>query len=220
LAGLPDRRFGEPAPDGSRADLCRRYALFTLVGIAGEDDLDAPDLNGYQKSAESSKAAEIVSPVLEWRRKPVNGKDRLRQLLDPAASAALRDELVREAPLPRRRRTLGPNGASRKKNTLTASDARLVELAFELRLSGFESEAANAARTAAPEAPDPATPLLALRNQPSAVLEARSGEGTGPAQPRIRPVSRRSKRRSRRRRPTTIARSSRSGSRSSPVGSR
>jgi hypothetical protein len=23
----------------------RRYALFTLVGIAGEDDLDAPDLN-------------------------------------------------------------------------------------------------------------------------------------------------------------------------------
>ena len=24
----------------------RRYALFTLVGIAGEDDLDAPDLNG------------------------------------------------------------------------------------------------------------------------------------------------------------------------------
>jgi hypothetical protein len=24
----------------------RRYALFTLVGIAGEDDLDAPDLAG------------------------------------------------------------------------------------------------------------------------------------------------------------------------------
>jgi hypothetical protein len=23
----------------------RRYALFTLVGIAGEDDLDAPDLH-------------------------------------------------------------------------------------------------------------------------------------------------------------------------------
>jgi hypothetical protein len=23
----------------------RRYALYTLVGIAGEDDIDAPDLN-------------------------------------------------------------------------------------------------------------------------------------------------------------------------------
>ena len=28
----------------ARPDLRRRYALFTLVGIAGEDDLDAPDL--------------------------------------------------------------------------------------------------------------------------------------------------------------------------------
>src|SRR6266700_3904186 len=29
----------------------RRYALFTLVGIAGEDDLDAPDLNGLRSQA-------------------------------------------------------------------------------------------------------------------------------------------------------------------------
>ena len=27
-----------------RCTYARRYALFTLVGIAGEDDLDAPDL--------------------------------------------------------------------------------------------------------------------------------------------------------------------------------
>jgi hypothetical protein len=32
----------------------RRYALFTLVGIAGEDDLDAPDLPGNQLSAGTS----------------------------------------------------------------------------------------------------------------------------------------------------------------------
>src|SRR5262249_47590094 len=32
------RRGGAPPPPA------RRYALFTLVGIAGEDDLDAPDL--------------------------------------------------------------------------------------------------------------------------------------------------------------------------------
>src|ERR1700720_4191996 len=37
-----------PPPHGMGAPLPspRRYALFTLVGIAGEDDLDAPDLNG------------------------------------------------------------------------------------------------------------------------------------------------------------------------------
>src|SRR3989441_5843773 len=31
---------------GAALTYARRYALFTLVGIAGEDDLDAPDLNG------------------------------------------------------------------------------------------------------------------------------------------------------------------------------
>ena len=29
---------------GAALIYARRYALFTLVGIAGEDDLDAPDL--------------------------------------------------------------------------------------------------------------------------------------------------------------------------------
>jgi hypothetical protein len=30
---------------GAALTYARRYALFTLVGIAGEDDIDAPDLN-------------------------------------------------------------------------------------------------------------------------------------------------------------------------------
>jgi hypothetical protein len=34
-----------PKRMGSALTYARRYALFTLVGIAGEDDLDAPDLN-------------------------------------------------------------------------------------------------------------------------------------------------------------------------------
>src|SRR3954470_14339402 len=35
-----------PQRMGAALTYARRYALFTLVGIAGEDDLDAPDLNG------------------------------------------------------------------------------------------------------------------------------------------------------------------------------
>jgi len=31
---------------GAALTYARWYALFTLVGIAGEDDLDAPNLNG------------------------------------------------------------------------------------------------------------------------------------------------------------------------------
>jgi hypothetical protein len=44
LAGVRPVRNGNAAPDGRCAPYARRYALFTLVGIAGEEDLDAPDL--------------------------------------------------------------------------------------------------------------------------------------------------------------------------------
>src|SRR6516165_5381413 len=36
---------------GAALTYARRYALFTLVGIAGEDDLDAPDLNILPKGS-------------------------------------------------------------------------------------------------------------------------------------------------------------------------
>src|SRR6201997_2581692 len=36
---------------GGALTYARRYALFTLVGIAGEDDLDAPDLGAVPNSA-------------------------------------------------------------------------------------------------------------------------------------------------------------------------
>src|SRR5206468_8839050 len=36
---------------GAALTYARRYALFTLVGIAGEDDLDAPDLNANPNPA-------------------------------------------------------------------------------------------------------------------------------------------------------------------------
>src|SRR5881398_511560 len=42
---------------GSALTYARRYALFTLVGIAGEDDLDAPDLG-----AGPAPAAELPGP--------------------------------------------------------------------------------------------------------------------------------------------------------------
>ena len=44
MAGLPHWRYGLTAPNGRRAHLRPPVCSFTLVGIAGEDDLDAPDL--------------------------------------------------------------------------------------------------------------------------------------------------------------------------------
>src|SRR5215213_9609292 len=41
----PVAETAAPHRMGAALTYARRYALFTLVGIAGEDDLDAPDLN-------------------------------------------------------------------------------------------------------------------------------------------------------------------------------
>src|SRR2546422_6762057 len=124
---------------GAALTYARRYALFTLVGIAGEDDLDAPDLNGRPRVPEPGGVAplETGGPHGKRRWPAGNGKDRGRRPLDSGASAALRDELVREvawigspAAAARWARTALP-----AKNTLPAWDARLIEGAFGLRLS-------------------------------------------------------------------------------------
>src|SRR5712672_1877452 len=46
-----------PQRMGSALTYARRYALFTLVGIAGEDDLDAPDLAGVRSNGIASEAS-------------------------------------------------------------------------------------------------------------------------------------------------------------------
>jgi hypothetical protein len=129
---------------GAALTYARRYALFTLVGIAGEDDLDAPDLNGRPRPDGSSGAifGEQTSPESHRRRRGPNGKEMGRVTLSPNASAAMRDELVREVA------SLGSLAEAAKwartaisaKNRLNASDSRLVELAFELRLSALDHE--------------------------------------------------------------------------------
>jgi hypothetical protein len=46
-----------PHKMGAALTYARRYALFTLVGIAGEDDLDAPDLNIVPSGGAASPGA-------------------------------------------------------------------------------------------------------------------------------------------------------------------
>src|SRR5437868_6923926 len=50
-----------PQRMGAALTYARRYALFTLVGIAGEDDLDAPDLHGALPPAVSEEPGQHVA---------------------------------------------------------------------------------------------------------------------------------------------------------------
>ena len=57
---------------GAALTYARRYALFALVEITGEDDLDAPDLNAPEPLERRGReaAAEGARPR-EWQRKMV-----------------------------------------------------------------------------------------------------------------------------------------------------
>jgi hypothetical protein len=145
-SGWPVCRLADtaiPHRMGAALTYARRYALFTLVGIAGEDDLDAPDLNGRppaEGGAPSGAASGGFAGSLKSRRPQGNGRDRVLPPLDLQASAALRDELVREiASLPSSEEAThwARTALEAAKSRLTASDARLVELAFELCLSAL-----------------------------------------------------------------------------------
>ena len=55
----PITETAAPRRMGAALTYARRYALFTLVGIAGEDDLDAPDLNAkVEQVSKRSEAGE------------------------------------------------------------------------------------------------------------------------------------------------------------------
>jgi ERF superfamily len=152
---------------GAALTYARRYALFTLVGIAGEDDLDAPDLitpttptpkperpiekikdrlNGDQAQASQQALGNHGTKTASTR----SGK-----ILEPQASAALRDRLTAELKELNSAEEAA-NWAHRvigAKNSLTAADAEHIERAFQARLTIIVTEAAGGPSTQEGERP-------------------------------------------------------------------
>ena len=123
-----------------------------LVGIAGEDDLDAPDLPTAGLSPETQKnppspdqgAAGLNQPAIELKpgqpAQTSNGRARVERSkspsLPPDASANLRHQLIAEL-----ERLVDPEAlatwahqALPLKNQLATTDAQMVEAAFAARL--------------------------------------------------------------------------------------
>jgi hypothetical protein len=127
---------------GAALTYARRYALFTLVGIAGEDDLDAPDLCAAPPTT-AARTGTGSGELLPPPRSDGNGRTRAAAraastpLLSSDESAALRDRLLGEIAglQSMESATNWAQGALAAKNQLTASDAKLLEEAFEKRLS-------------------------------------------------------------------------------------
>ena len=142
----PVSETAAPHRMGAALTYARRYALFTLVGIAGEDDVDAPDLNspGNLKVTPTLSAmpASKMHPV-ELPRRPAFGRNGKAlsviraPILEPAKSAALREQLLAEITgLTSAEESVEWAGRSMgAKNSLTALDARLVEEAFRAKVA-------------------------------------------------------------------------------------
>jgi len=148
-----------PRRMGAALTYARRYALFTLVGIAGEDDLDAPDLLSPAapdiKSAGPNKKDRLNGgpgqslQQTSARQRTKVGFTTPRSTLGPEASAALRDQLTTELKQIDSAEEAA-NWAHRvmgDKNRLTAADSERVERAFGERLVSITTDAAASSRS-------------------------------------------------------------------------
>lgn len=154
---------------GAALTYARRYALFALVGIAGEDDLDAPDAIAGPPAA----APQIVGGS---KAKPSKGVLNRPAVLGPEPSAALCVRLLSDLEATHSGEALLAWAKANLplKNTLIENDARRVEAAYQTRLetapppaNGPESEpSASVAPAPAPQArPDAAVSAEAGRAQ-------------------------------------------------------
>lgn len=151
------RDIEAPHRMGAALTYARRYALFALVGIAGEDDLDAPDAVASPPEPQAGSGA---TP------KPAKGMLNRAPVLRPGESAVLREQLLRQLEtLPASADLLGWAMASLPlKNSLQEPDARRVEAAYQAKLE-------DAAR-AEPPAGLEGTPSLPAAPLPAADAEA------------------------------------------------
>ena len=136
-----------PRRMGAALTYARRYALFTLVGIAGEDDLDAPDLNtpavhnsGTGNAGTTNKNGpvnRVHGSLVDQATARGRGKAIVtKPLLKAEESAALRDQLLSDV-----HGLSSPEAAAiwahrimSAKNSLVLADARRVEEAFQARM--------------------------------------------------------------------------------------
>lgn len=163
---------------GAALTYARRYALFALVGIAGEDDLDAPDAIAGPPAATDRQA--VPGP----KAKPPNGVLNRPAVLPPERSAELLQRLLGELAsqgdadglLSWARATLP------LKNTLLAPDARLLEADYEKKLQ--EASELDAAEQQAAQPSDPVSEAAPLAESQAEMGPAPEEHQTGLAFPK------------------------------------
>lgn len=133
-----------PRRMGAALTYARRYALFSMVGIAGEDDLDAPDLTNDRPRDDKAAEARLapisgIEPAPDRSTQFRTGNPTIppvREKLGADDSAALRAQLIQDVETLAQDDDLQPRAIAilKAKNRLSADDAELVEEAFAARM--------------------------------------------------------------------------------------
>ena len=162
-----------PRRMGAALTYARRYALFTLVGIAGEDDVDAPDLNDAPATRQDARAALVEPKSISPRpnqdlgRRPQNAAAS-RQVLQPEQSSKLAGELLTQlAGLTNTEdATAWAHSTLKSKNSLTQEDATRLEDAFSAKLAELSENGQldGAEMKAPPVSPAKPSPVGRSRN--------------------------------------------------------
>ena len=155
----PVSETAAPHRMGAALTYARRYALFTLVGIAGEDDADAPDLV-------PSEAGQVATPA-QIKSKPAtlakpDGRPPRTSILSPADSAQSRVKLLRELEAISAETEL-TDWAQRTlscKGSLVAADAKSLEEAFATKAAALAN--------------------VAERNVPNSIIQEASSTSANP----------------------------------------
>ncbi|QIO98814.1 ERF family protein [Bradyrhizobium symbiodeficiens] len=144
---------------GAALTYARRYALFTLVGIAGEDDLDAPDL------VAPAPTAPLPQDAQGPKGKPTKGVLNRAPALDSHQSAEVRERLLIELHNQAQSEDLLTWAKINLpiKNTLQTADAAAVEAAYQSRLEEAAAPEASADQDS-PAADQPPTLQPITRN--------------------------------------------------------
>jgi hypothetical protein len=177
----PIADMASPQRMGAALTYARRYSLFPLVGIAREDDLDASDLCCPDTSSTATPPARSAGNG----RDKAFGKATPPVLLGAALSASLRELLLAEISA-----ITSPALAARwaqdalpRKNSLMAADAKLVEDAFEARLSELaasEGAAPASEQSSAADAGPGVDTAVAQRVVPDGATAIATGKGSEP----------------------------------------
>jgi hypothetical protein len=169
---------------GAALTYARRYALFALVGIAGEDDLDAPDVPGLNVgeptvASETGRGTGNGHAVSSGLPRTNNGEHRkpgivrANPVLGAGASRALCEQLLAEIA-----ELVSAEQLDRwalrglpAKNCLVAADAAKVEQAFGIKSAGLTGEPSRS-RTATADSSYPSA------SAPEAISVARANENS------------------------------------------